>query len=132
MVRGIERKTGTAKPPKRLRSFRVGEGLPNLTQLSKEIYDMVDVLMGRADPPIGGALSMMETADAYFARASEIDMLLAKAEREGRSMKAYSTFRTKELRNFKELAKGAANLGSRRLTAANLRHEQEIRGRESL
>lgn len=132
MVRGIERKKGKAKPARKLRSFRVGDGLPNLTALSEELYDMTDILMGREEPPIGGLLSLMETADAFFARACEIEMLIAKSEREGKKLPQYASFRTKELRNFKELAKGAANLGSRRLTAANLRHEQEIRGRESM
>lgn len=122
-----------SKKVRKLRSFRVGEGLPNLTLLSNELLDMNDVLMGRKEPPVTGVLALMETADAYFARASEIEILIQKAVREGRisSSNPYNKFRTGELRNFKELAKRAADLGSRRLTAAALDFQKAQKGRES-
>jgi hypothetical protein len=101
--------------------------------LSKELFDMTDVLMGRDEPPVVGVLALMETADAYFARASEIEMLILAKVRVGTigSSNPYNKFRTGELRNFKELAKRAADLGSRRLTAAALEFQKQQTGRES-
>jgi hypothetical protein len=102
--------------------------------MMEELQDMTDVLMGRVDPPIdAGYLTLMEVADAYFARASEMTMLIHEAEREGRVSKgsAYTKFRTSELREFKELAKKASELGSRRLTNEQLRYEMEQHGKES-
>jgi len=121
------------KKVRKLRSFKVGDGLPNLTLLSNELLDYTDVLMGRKAPPMEGVLALMETADAYFARASEIEMLIQKKVREGTisSSNPYNKFRTGELRNFKELAKRASDLGSRRLTAAALDFQKQQTGRES-
>lgn len=118
----------------RLRAFQVGEGLDPPAKMMEELQDMTDVLMGRVDPPIdAGYLTLMEVADAYFARASEMTMLIHEAEREGRINKgsAYTKFRTSELREFKELAKRASELGSRRLTQEQLRYEMEQHGKES-
>lgn len=125
-----------ARPPSRgkLRAFHVGEGLPTPAKMMEELQDMTDVLMGRTDPPLdAGYLTLMETADAYFARASELTMLIHEAEREGRVTKgsAYTKFRTSELREFKELAKRASELGSRRLTNEQLIYEMAQHGRES-
>lgn len=80
-----------------------------------------------------GILAMMEVADAYFARACEMEQLILRGEREGTISRgsALYKFRTQELRSFKELAAGASNLGSRRLTEAVRRDEQERKGRES-
>lgn len=119
------------KKVKKLRSFKVGEGLPNLTLLSNELQDMTDVLMGREEPPVQGVLALMETADAYFARASEIEMQISRKAREGNLPSVYQKFRTTELRVFKELAKRAADLGSRRLTEAALEMQKQQTGRES-
>lgn len=121
------------RPVRKLRSFKVGEGLPKLSLIDQEIQEMKDVLMGRTDPPVQGVLALMEVADAYFARASEIEMLIHKAVREGRisSSNALNKFRTGELRIFKELAKRAADLGSRRLTAEMLDFQKQQTGRES-
>jgi hypothetical protein len=92
---------------------------------------MTDVLLGREEPPVDGVLALMETADAYFARASEIEMQIAKKAREGDLPSVYQKFRTTELRTFKELAKRAADLGSRRLTQAALDFQRQQTGRES-
>lgn len=100
-----------------------------------ELQNMTDVLLGRLDPPgvQNPMLQMMEVADAYYARASEITRLLQQAEREGRITRgsAHYKFRTGELRTFMEMAKQAADLGSRRLTAESLRYDMETKGRES-
>ena len=96
---------------------------------------MTDVLLGREEPPIdAGHLTLYEVSDAYYARAAELTMLLQQAEREGTVLKGSShyKFRTGELRTFLEMAKRAADLGSRRLTYESLRMEAIMLGRESL
>lgn len=95
---------------------------------------MTDILLGREEPPIqSGVLTLMEVADGYYSRAAEITMLIQKLEREGRVAKGSELyrFRTGELRTFMELTKRAADLGSRRLTAENLKNDQATYGRES-
>lgn len=95
---------------------------------------MTDVLLGREAPPVKpGPTALLETADAYYARAAELTMMLQKLEREGRITKAdgHYKFRTGELRTFMEMAKRAADLGSRRLTEEQLKFEMEQYGRES-
>lgn len=120
--------------PRKLRAFQVGSGLPDPMEIAVELQDMVDVLLGREHPPIEAAhLTLMEVADAYYARAAELTMLILAGEREGRVTRGSALYkmRTGELRTFMELSKNAADLGSRRLTAENLRHEQSQKGRES-
>lgn len=117
----------------RLRAVPLGQGVPDLADLSAELQEMTDVLLGRTPPSIdAGHLTLMEIADAYFARASEITMLLQQAEREGTVMRGSShyKFRTGELRTFLEMAKKAAELGSRRLTAESLWFEMQRSGKE--
>ena len=119
---------------RRLRAVVLSEGLPTPSSILGEIQDMTDVLLGREDPPIDrGALTLMEVADAYFARASELTMLIQKAEREGQVPRGsgYYKVRTGELRTFLEMAKRAADLRSRRLTLEQLQFEMATHGRES-
>lgn len=102
-----------------LREIEVGIDLPPVEELAQELREYTDVLMGRTHPPIdAGVLTLMEVADAYFARASEIQTLILEKEREGDVFRGsvYYKFRTGELRSFLEMAKRAADLGSRRLT----------------
>lgn len=117
-----------------LRAIPLGEGLPSIPEMVLELQNMTDVLMGRKPPPVDAKhLTLMEVADAYFSRASEMTMLLQQMEREGkinRGSKHYK-FRTGELRTFLEMAKRAADLGSRRLTEAQIIFEMERYGRES-
>jgi hypothetical protein len=119
---------------KHLRSFHVGEGLPKSTEITVELEDMRDVLMGRVAPPVGGVLSLMEVADAYFARACELEQMILAAVREGRITKTdpRNSIRTQEIRSFKELAKSAVELGSRRITVEQMTQEQERRGLEGV
>lgn len=117
----------------RLRAVPLGEGVPALTTMQAELQDMTDVLLGREQPPIdAGHLTLYEVADAYYARAAELTMLLQRAEREGQVTKgsAHYHFRTGELRTFLELAKRAADLGSRRITYESLLLEAERTGRD--
>lgn len=142
-IRGEDRRVRTARPvvtkdrqsaTGKLRAVPLGTGVPNLTNLVEELQDMTDILLGREEPPIdAGHLTLMEVADAYFARASEITLLLQRAEREGQITKgsAHYRFRTGELRTFMEMARRAAELGSRRLTEEQLHWEMQMHGRES-
>ncbi len=118
----------------RLRAVRVGEGLPPIPRMMEELQDMTDVLLGRVEPPIQkGTMTLMEVADIYFGRASEMTMLLHALEREGQITRgsAHYKFRTGELRDFMEMAKRAADLGSRRLTEEQLQFEMATYGRET-
>lgn len=98
--------------------------------MRSELDTMRDVLMGRQQPPMeNGVMTLMEVADAYFARAKEMEQIIHRHEADGvvlRGSKHYK-FRTGELRSFIELAKGAVELGSRRITNAkmefDMRHE---------
>ena len=122
------------KRASRVRHFRVGEGVPPIPEMEEELIDMTNVLLGRVDPPIEvGVHTLHEVADAYYARAAELTMLLQMGERKGTVLRGSShyKFRTGELRTFMDLAKRAAELGSRRLTAEQLRFEMEVTGRES-
>jgi hypothetical protein len=106
-----------------LTSVLVGMGLPELDVLVEELAGYTDVLMGREPSPIESPyLGLMEVATAYHSRACEIENIIHRGEREGLIPRgsAYYKFRTGELRDFTELAKRAAELGSRRLTQEQL------------
>lgn len=118
---------------KNLRVVQVGSGLPSVDELAEELEEYWDVLLGRSEAPLEGVTALMETADMYYARASEINALILKGERDG-SIAAgsdYKKFRTGELRDFREVARKASDLGSRRLTALAVENEQAKLGRES-
>lgn len=79
--------------------------------------------MGRVHPPIDNdEMTLMEYANAVYSRAIEITMLIQRAESEGTVLKGskYYRFRTGELRSFTELALRCIELGSRRVTKAQL------------
>lgn len=119
---------------KYLRDALVGAGIPNIDEIRNELDDYTDILMGREEPDQHyGFMSLMEVADAFYARAQELTMLIQRAEADGVVSKAspYYKLRTGELRTFAEMAKRAADLGSRRLSAAQLEHDQATYGRES-
>jgi len=108
-------------------SVPTGTGLPTVEELWDEITTYIDILLGRIDPPIDSPyLLLMEVSTAYYARALEIDALIHHEEREMRVLKGsgYYKFRTGELRDFIELAKKTAELGSRRLTQEQILAEQ--------
>lgn len=123
-------------PTRRVRSFKVGAGLPSPAEIRDELTDMRDVLLGRVDPPEAVArsvLALQEVADMFFGRACEMEQLILKAEAEGAIPKnsKYHSLRTQEIRSFKEQSKSAAELGSRRLSAEQLLFDQERTGRET-
>lgn len=134
MTRRIRRPqtNGSAPPPGRaVRDIPLPEEIGEADELSAELEGYVDVLLGRVDPPLdAGELTLFEVADAYYARAKEMEMAILKAERSGaafRGSKLYR-FRTGELRAFQELAKRAADLGSRRLAQAELEFQMSREG----
>lgn len=111
-----------------MRHFQLGEGVDSLHDLRVELDEMTDVLMGRVPPPVDrGILTLHEVADAYYARAKEMEGKILQAEADGTVLRGTKTykFRTGQLRSFIEMAKGAAELGSRRVTAAKFEHDME-------
>lgn len=117
----------------RVRVVPVGAGLPTIEEIEEELREYWDVLLGRTDAPVSGVLALMETADMYYARASEINSLILRGERDGtiQTGSAYKKFRTGELRDFREVARRAAETGSRRLTELSVETERAKTGRES-
>lgn len=111
----------------RLIDIPLPAGLPDPEDIEDELDDMMAVLLGRVNPPINrGVHTLQEVATAYYARAQELVLLIQRGERDGAIPKGstYYQLRTGELRTFVELAKRAADLGSRRLTAEQIRREQ--------
>lgn len=119
----------------RVREFTLGKGLPTPKEIRAELSEYRDVLMGRTKPPMDkGVATLMEVANGYFSRACEIEQLILQAKAEGwlPPNKGYESLRTQEIRSFKELFKGATELGSRRITYEGLRFQQEVRGLDAL
>lgn len=111
---------------KRVADITLPAGLPDTADIVDELDEMRDVLMGRQEPPIWkGIITLQEVATAYLARALEITMLIQEGEREGDIIRgsSYYRLRTGELRTFIDLAKRMAELGSRRITAAQIRED---------
>jgi len=134
MPKTVKRKVATHHP-RRVRQFSVGAGLPKPQDIRDELEDMRNVLLGRVDVPSsapGGLLMLQEVADAYFGRACELEQLILEAVAEGSIPKSspYHQIRTQEIRSFKDQAKSAFELGSRRVTEARLLFDQESTGRE--
>jgi hypothetical protein len=97
----------------------LGDEQASLSDWRDEIDEMRNVLLGRQQPPIDrNVITLFEVADAYFARAKEIEQIIMRAEADGQVLRGTKTykFRTGELRSFIELSKGACELGSRRVT----------------
>ena len=115
----------------RLSSVPVGLGLPPVSELWEELEEMMNVILGRNEPPIQSPyLALAEVATAYYCRAMEIDARIHSGERSGDIVRGspYYKFRTGELRSFIELAKRASELGSRRLTQERLIFDQRMEG----
>ena len=106
-----------------MRSVHINSGIPSIQELRKELDGYVEVLLGREVPPIdNGEMTLMEYSNAVYSRAMELTMMLQRAEAEGSVLKnsRFYKFRTGELRTFTELALRAIDLGSRRVTWAQL------------
>ena len=126
--RTVQQVTGTSAPISGLRHFGVSVGVPDVNTLRIEIDEMMDVLMGREEPPVPpeNVGSMLEVANAYYSRGMEISGLIKRMEASGIILKGSEMykFRTGELRTFCEIAKGAVDLGSRRVTLAQMEADQ--------
>lgn len=132
-VKKLRRDDDVSKKDHHLRLFHLNEGLPSLTSLRAELQDMWDTLLGRIEPPIPSrsVQALMEVADAFYARAGEITAMIQKDEADGLASPSYRKFRTGELRTFMEVAKRAADLGSRRITVRGMEIEAARLGRDS-
>ncbi len=122
-VRMPKSATGATSRQISLRSFRLNSGIPALPDLRQELDEYVEVLMGRETPPIDNdEMTLMEYSNAVYSRAMELTILLQRAESDGTVLKGskYYKFRTGELRSFTELALRCIELGSRRVTKAQL------------
>ena len=89
--------------------------------MQQELRDYRDVLLGRTPPPIDhGVMTMMEVAEAYHARAKEMEQELLYLEAEDAIIKGSRPyrFRTGMLRSFIEMTAKTIDLGSRRVTVA--------------
>lgn len=111
---------GHAKNSGHVRYFTLGDGY-DFAGMKEELRGYTQVLLGREAPPIDrGILTLMELAEAYHARAKEIEMELLELEAEGavlRGSRPYK-FRTGMLRSFIEMCSKTIDLGSRRMTQA--------------
>lgn len=110
-------------PRSHVRAIKLGEGF-DLPRMKSELMEYVDILLGRQDPPLDrGVLTLMECAEAFHARAKEMEMVLLNAEAEGSVLKGSGPykFRTGMLRSFTELCGKTIDLGSRRLTYEQMR-----------
>lgn len=108
-----------------LRTVDVGQGFSNLTSIRNELQDYIDILLGRKEPPAAvrnDVDALAECANAFLARAREIEAILYAREREGVTPKgsALYKYRTGELRTIIALFDRAYEMGSRRITMATL------------
>lgn len=112
--------------------IQVEYGLGTPDEISEEIQDMINVLLARVDAPVNpdNAMALMEIADAYYMRASEIAFKIHRLERQGKVNRGddYYRLRTGELNDFLEACKRSIETGSRRLSALQLEFEQSRRG----
>lgn len=103
--------------------------MPKIIDIQREIDEYLEVLMGHQEPPIrNGVMTMMEVANAYYARAMELTILIHRGESDGIITKThpYYKLRNGELRKFAELAKSCVELGSRRLTASQIEYQATL------
>lgn len=97
----------------------VSAGLPSADEIKDELLGYMDVILGRTPPPIdAGVMTRHEVALAYYARATELDMLIHEFEREGSIIRGSDHYRlrTGALRSFLEMIKKVVDAGSRGLT----------------
>lgn len=111
------------EPRRSIRTVHLHEGMPPLSDLRAEVDEMWDVLLGHVEPPIpAGVATLMEIAEAYHARVGYIAAGIQRAEADNVVGKgdAYYKFRTGELRTLQEVLKRSIDLGSRRITVAQM------------
>lgn len=102
-------------------TFKVGD-------MMDELMGYCNVLLGREAPPVDyGAWTLMELAEAYHARASEMEMVIFQAEQQGKVAKGSTAyrFRTSQLRTFLEMTRRMMDMGSRRITAVQMLMDED-------
>lgn len=102
-------------------------GLADLRDIRDEMDTYIDTLLGRIDPPFDqGVFTLQEYASAAYGRAKEVEALIHRAENNGRITKGskWYKFRTGELRAMTDIFRDAVDLGSRRLTYEQIRHDE--------
>lgn len=108
-------------------------GLGTPDEISDEIQDMLNVLLARVNSPVDAdnALALMEVADAYYMRASELAFKIHRLERLGIVSRGDDLYklRTGEINDFLEACKRTIETGSRRLSALQFELEQSKLGR---
>jgi hypothetical protein len=108
----------------KLTQVPVATGLPTADEIKDELLAMMDVILGRTLPPIdAGVMTRHEVALAYYARATEIEMLIHEHERTGNIVRGSDLYRlrTGALRSFLDMIRKQVDAGSRALT-----HEQHL------
>lgn len=113
----------------RATSVPLPAGLPEAEDIESELLGYANVLLGREEMPISSPyLALAELATAYYARGQELNMLIHTAEREGSVFRGHDLYRvrTGALRDFIDLCKQMADLGSRRLTQESLLRQQRL------
>jgi len=112
-------------------SISFGLGTPD--EISDEIQGMLDVLLDRVHSPIDPdkPTALMEVADAYYMRASEIAFKIHRLERKGVIKRGDELYRlrTGEIADFLEACKRTIETGSRRLSAMQYELDQSRMGR---
>jgi hypothetical protein len=116
-----------------LREVAVQHGLGDPDAISDELQDMINVLLNRVNAPIDPdhPTALMEIADAYYMRASELSFKIHRLERQGIVKRGDPLYklRTGEINDFMEACKRSVETGSRRLSAVQLEFEQSKLGR---
>ena len=111
-----------------LQKMLLPAGMGTLERCREELNEYTDILLGRKPPPFeSGVSTLMEVATAAMGRALEMQARIQRGETNGtikRGSRWYK-FRTGELRTFIELAEGAVELGSRRITAARVEYDMK-------
>lgn len=112
----------------------LGHGLPDLEECFDELTGYAVDLARYYDPdiPIGATLDLLEVASAYLARAFDIERQLYQREQTHSLPRGCpeQRFRTGALESFIAQAKVCRDLGSRRLSFAQLRYDSEKTGRD--
>src|SRR5262245_65623837 len=100
---------------RRLTDVEVLEGLPSVEELHEELLGYANIILGRADPPTDqdSYLDLVGVASAYYARATEIAMLIRWEEQQRGGIRGRASYkvRTGQPRSCIERANTEAALG---------------------
>lgn len=104
---------------------QLGQGVPSVDQCRQEIDGYYAVFMGRIDlTEINRTTDLLEFATAVLARLNEMELLILRAENDMQTGfnrgSQFNRFRTGELRAAQDTARKMVELGSRRLSYAQM------------